>query len=92
MKHIVARAMILHHEHMEGQVLEKQEINKEKDPVYAELLKEITSIQIQTYQNNLAVRRIEQTLTPIKWKLEQRHELPDPSVKALVPIASFDED
>lgn len=32
MKHIVARAMTLHQEHMEGEVLNRQERNKELEP------------------------------------------------------------
>jgi len=72
MKNVAARAMTLHREHMEGEEVEKQEDKKEKDPVRAELLREIVTIQIQTYRNNLALGRIEQTLKEIKWKMEQR--------------------
>jgi len=74
---------------MEGEVFDKQEDRKE-DPVRAELLREIATIQIQTYRNNLALGRIEQTLKEIKWKLEQRCEMPGTSTKAPAPIVSSD--
>lgn len=59
MKHIVARAMTLHQEHMEGEVLNRQERNKEPDLVRGEIMKELVTIQLQTYRNNLALGRID---------------------------------
>jgi len=59
-----------------GDSAEAQEKNKEKDPVRTELPREIAIIQIQTYINNLALGRIEQTLKELKWRIEQWSEMP----------------
>jgi len=55
MKHILARAMTLHQEN-------QQERNKELEHDRGEIMKELATIQIQTYRNNLALGHIKQTL------------------------------
>ena len=62
MKHILARAMTLHQEKMEGEVVNQQERNKELEHDRREIMKELATIEIQTYRNNLALGHIEQTL------------------------------
>lgn len=59
MKYVVAWAITLNREKTTGGKIEAKENTKEKDPVRVELLREIATIQIQTYRNNLALRRIE---------------------------------
>ena len=75
-----------------GEEAEAQDKNKEKDLARAELLREITTIQIQTYRNNMALGRIEQTLKDLKWRIEQRREILGSNAKALALVISSDED
>ena len=49
MKNVVARAMTLKKEQATSKGSEAQEDTKQKDPIRAELLKEIAIAQIQTY-------------------------------------------
>lgn len=58
MKNVVARAMALNEEQATSKGSEAQEDTKEKDPIRAELLREIATVQIQTYPNNLVLGRI----------------------------------
>lgn len=86
MKNVVAQAMTLNREQAAiGKTKENENI-KEKDLVRDEL-REIAIVQIQTYKNNLALGRIEQTLQDMK-----RSEMLGSSAKAPAPIISSDED
>ena len=79
--------MTLNREQVAGGRTEAKENTKEKDLVKAELLGEIATFQIQTYRDNLALGRIEQTLQDMK-----RSEMLGSSAKAPALVISSYED
>lgn len=87
MKNVVAHAMTLNQEQVVCGRIEAKENTKEKDPVKAKLLRDIATMKIQTYRNNLVLERIEQTLQDMK-----RSKILGSSAKAPGPVISSDKD
>ena len=80
MKNILAKAMTTYKE------IEEPEEDRQVEPSLKDLQKEIQSIQMKQYHNNLCLKRIEQ-----RWQTLMQSEAPELSAKVFALVDSSDE-